>query len=220
MSRFALSRKEEDSILSLCRTEALKACQAEVSSESALRRSFSRLSNTDIARFERSSASGVLRRLFGLLPRADHLGHLGVSPAVPGHAELHVSPVRPLSRSNLIRTSILITAPPTACRKPSSTRQNASSSERAASPKTPSLQPSDPQLFSLPCLTGSFTRCCSALCIVAQVSRLRFGLRVRMRDLDQRGLLSPPSRPARLGAPRPARLEQACCFLTRMKQAS
>lgn len=34
MSRFALSRKEEDTILSLCRTEALKACQAEVASQS------------------------------------------------------------------------------------------------------------------------------------------------------------------------------------------
>ncbi|GAA5986896.1 hypothetical protein JCM10908_000943 [Rhodotorula pacifica] len=35
MSRFALSRKEEDSILSLCRTEALKACQTEVGNFSA-----------------------------------------------------------------------------------------------------------------------------------------------------------------------------------------
>ncbi|POY74153.1 hypothetical protein BMF94_2965 [Rhodotorula taiwanensis] len=35
MSRFALSRKEEDSILSLCRTEALRACQTEVSNFSA-----------------------------------------------------------------------------------------------------------------------------------------------------------------------------------------
>ena len=40
MSRFALSRKEEDTILSLCRTEALKACQAEVASQSPSRSSY------------------------------------------------------------------------------------------------------------------------------------------------------------------------------------
>ncbi|BGP15034.1 hypothetical protein JCM10213v2_002989 [Rhodosporidiobolus nylandii] len=30
MSRFALSRKEEESIIALCRTEALRACESQV----------------------------------------------------------------------------------------------------------------------------------------------------------------------------------------------
>ncbi|GAA5889750.1 hypothetical protein JCM8208_001122 [Rhodotorula glutinis] len=35
MSRFALSRKEEEAIISLCRTEALRACEIDVSNFSA-----------------------------------------------------------------------------------------------------------------------------------------------------------------------------------------
>ncbi|BGP47171.1 hypothetical protein JCM10450v2_003023 [Rhodotorula kratochvilovae] len=35
MSRFALSRKEEEAIVSLCRTEALRACEVDVAQFSA-----------------------------------------------------------------------------------------------------------------------------------------------------------------------------------------
>ncbi|GAA5929918.1 hypothetical protein JCM10213_002821 [Rhodosporidiobolus nylandii] len=35
MSRFALSRKEEESIIALCRTEALRACESQVGRFSA-----------------------------------------------------------------------------------------------------------------------------------------------------------------------------------------
>ncbi|GAA6046377.1 hypothetical protein JCM3770_004890 [Rhodotorula araucariae] len=35
MSRFALSRKEEEAIVSLCRTEALRACESDVAKFSA-----------------------------------------------------------------------------------------------------------------------------------------------------------------------------------------
>ncbi|BGP31211.1 hypothetical protein JCM10296v2_002975 [Rhodotorula toruloides] len=35
MSRFALSRKEEEAIVALCKTEALRACEADVANFSA-----------------------------------------------------------------------------------------------------------------------------------------------------------------------------------------